>query len=92
MNDPRTHLQIPFDTTVAPRREWPIVMKKIKLTGREQAVLKAIDFSTGTPGSEVLLRTHLEVLELVEILNSLIDAGFVECSPVAEHVTPESLP
>lgn len=67
-------------------------MKKIKLTGREQAVLKAIDFSTGTPGDEVLLRTRLEVLELVEIVNGLLDAGFIECSPAAEHVAPDSFP
>lgn len=65
-------------------------MKIIKLTGREQTVLKAIDFSNGTPGDEILKITRLERGDFVDIVNGLMDVGYVECSPYKEHVSTDN--
>ena len=61
-------------------------MRQIKLSGREAAVVKAIDFSTGTSGTEVLEHTRIAREDLVNILNGLMDVGYVECTPMREHV------
>lgn len=65
-------------------------MKQIKLSGREQAVLRAIDFSTGSTGAEIGATTHIEPDELADILNGLCAVGYVEVFPSAERVTEES--
>ncbi len=62
-------------------------MKQIKLSGRERTVLRAIDFSTGTAGSEVIEHTKLAAEDLVDILNALMDVGFVEVVPYADATT-----
>lgn len=56
-------------------------MKTIKFSGRELAVIRAIDFATGTVGAEILVRTRLGGEEALEILNGLMDAGFIETNP-----------
>src|SRR5207302_6738295 len=61
-------------------------MKKIKFSGRETAVLRTIDFSTGISGSEIIERTHLEADELLDIINGLMESGFVETNPASERV------
>lgn len=67
-------------------------MKKIKLSGREAAVLRAIGLTAGSTGDEIAARTSIEPPDLVEILNGLMDSGYVECTPAAEHVTLEAMP
>lgn len=62
-------------------------MKHIKLSGREQAVLRAIDYTSGSTGSEIEETSHIDGSELADILNGLCDAGYVEVFPYAEHVT-----
>jgi hypothetical protein len=69
-------------------------MKEIKLTGREKAVIKAIDPTMGSIGSDILERTKLEEDELLDLLNGLTDVGYVEAytaagSPIQVHVTPD---
>lgn len=66
-------------------------MKQIKLSGREAAVVKAIDFSTGTPGAEILERTKLVREDLVDIVNGLMDVGFVECTPMRDNIDNQCL-
>src|SRR5205823_1521674 len=66
-------------------------MKKIKLSGREIAVLRAIDFSLSTGGYDILERTHIELHELTDILNGLMDAGYVETNPPSERVAADEL-
>jgi hypothetical protein len=61
-------------------------MKKIKMSGREISVLRAIDFSLGTLGGEIMERTHIERGDLIDILNSLMDIGYVETNPASKHV------
>lgn len=66
-------------------------MKRIKLSGREAAVLRGIGLATGATGEEIIGRTSIDPEDLVDILNGLMDAGYVECLPPAEHVTPGSM-
>jgi hypothetical protein len=65
-------------------------MKQIKLSGREQAVLRAIDYSTGSTGDEIREKTNIDGGDLADILNGLCDAGYVEVIPLAEHITAEN--
>lgn len=67
-------------------------MKHIKLSGREQAVLRAIDYTSGSTGEEIHSITHIDPDEVADILNGLCDAGYVEVFPYAEHVTPVTCP
>jgi len=65
-------------------------MKQIKLSGRERAVLRQIDFSAGTNGEELLERTRLEPEDLVAVLNGLMEVGYAEMNPYAEHTDEET--
>ena len=65
-------------------------MKQIKLTGREQAVLRAIDFATGSTGAEIHGITHLDAEDLADILNGFCEVGYVEIFPHAERVSAET--
>ena len=62
-------------------------MKHIKLSGREQAILRAIDYTSGSTGDEIREITHIEGDDVADILNGLCDAGYVEVFPYAEKVT-----
>jgi DNA-binding MarR family transcriptional regulator len=64
-------------------------MKKIKLTGRELAVMRALDFANGNTGAEIAERTHIEAEDLVDILNGMCDTGYMEPHPYVERVTEE---
>ncbi len=59
-------------------------MRKIKLSGREQAVVRAIDYALGSSGAELQERTQIEPQELVDVLNGLCEAGYVEVTPPVE--------
>jgi hypothetical protein len=56
-------------------------MRLLKFSGREAAIVRAIDFATGTLGAELLVRTRIGAEEVVEIINGLMDAGYVETNP-----------
>ncbi len=62
-------------------------MKQIKLSGRELAVLRSIDYANGSTGTELRERTAIDGADLVDILNGLCDVGYVETFPVVEPVT-----
>lgn len=62
-------------------------MKQIKLSGREQAVLRAIGYTDSQSGEEIREITHIDGEELADILNGLCDAGYAEVFPYAERVT-----
>jgi DNA-binding MarR family transcriptional regulator len=64
-------------------------VKKIKLSGREMAVLRAIDFAMGNTGAEIRERTQIAVEDLLDILNGLIDVGYAETLPPRERVTED---
>jgi len=65
-------------------------MKQIKLSGRERSVLRALDFSTGNMGEELLEHTRLQAEDLVDVINGLMEAGFMEVAPYAERTCLES--
>lgn len=65
-------------------------MKEIKLSGRELAVLRAIDYATGSTGGEIQERTQIDAGELPDVLNGLFDVGYVETFPIVESVTDEN--
>lgn len=73
--------------TTPDRLSIPNLMKQIKLSGREQAVLRAIDYASGSTGDEIGETTHIDGSELADILNGLCDVGYVEVFPYAEKVT-----
>lgn len=61
-------------------------MRKIKLSGREAAVIRCIDPTSSTPGLEIRERTHIDAEDLVDVVNGLLDAGFMETVPSSERV------
>lgn len=65
-------------------------MRKMKFSGRETAVLRAIDFATGTPGADIMAATFMDSDELLSVLNGLLDVGYIETSPACEHVSDEA--
>ena len=62
-------------------------MKQLKLTGRELAVLRAIDYASGSTGTEIREKTAIDGADVTEILNALCEVGYVECFPPVEPVT-----
>ena len=64
-------------------------MRKIKLSGREAAVVRCIDYTANTPGLEIRERTLIDVEDLVDVANGLLDAGFMETHPPSDRVTIE---
>jgi DNA-binding IclR family transcriptional regulator len=66
-------------------------MKTIKLSGRETAVLRAIGFSLGMPGSEIIEHTQIPVSDLVDVLNGLLDVGYVQTEPPLDRVNADLL-
>ena len=62
-----------------------------KLNGRESGMLKAIGFGLGVSGEELLERTQMSPEDLCDVLNTLLDIGYVETASMKERVTPEML-
>ena len=60
--------------------------RAIKLSGRESAVLRAIGFGLGITGTELSERLQMDETELVDVLNTLIDAGYVEAASMRERM------
>jgi DNA-binding MarR family transcriptional regulator len=65
-------------------------MKQIKLSGRELAVLRAIDYATGSTGTEIREKTSIEGVDVAEILNALCEVGYVEVVPFTEQVSSKN--
>jgi hypothetical protein len=62
-------------------------MKQIKLSGREMAVLRSIDYATGNTGNEIRERTSLDPSDLADILNAMAEVGYIESMPLVDPVT-----
>ena len=62
-------------------------MRRIKLSGRERAVLKAIGFAEGALGAEVQQHTQMPPDDLADTLNALLAAGYIESKPYREQVS-----
>lgn len=62
-------------------------MKQIKLSGREMAILRSIDYASGSTGTEIQERTQMESTDIADVLNGLYDVGYVETFPPVEPIT-----
>jgi hypothetical protein len=62
-----------------------MLMKNMKFSGREASLVRAIDFATGTIGAEILIKTRIDAEDALEILNGLLDAGFIETNPPQQN-------
>ncbi len=67
-------------------------MRKIKLTGREASVVRAIGFTEAMLGAEILDHTRMDPEDITDTLNSLMSAGFVESVPFFEQVEMADMP
>src|SRR5689334_10562187 len=71
-------------------------MRDLKSSGRERAVLRAIDPALGSTAEEINLKTSIDLSELADILNGLFAGGFVEFFdennvPLDRDITDEDL-
>ena len=64
-----------------------VMAREIKFNGRELAMMRAIGFGLGTSGSELQERLNVSAEELVDLLNTLLDMGFIETTTMKEAVT-----
>ena len=67
-------------------------MKNIRLSGREATVVRSLGFALGMNGTELVEHTRLSADDLVDVLNGLMEVGYVECTPFAEQTTVAALP
>ena len=61
-------------------------MRQIKLSGREQAVLRAIDYTSGSTGAEIEAHTQIDAGDVADLLQALCEVGYVEPTPYTEQV------
>ena len=61
-------------------------MRQIKLSGREQAVIRSIDYASGSTGAEIAAHTQLDPTDLADLLHSLCDVGYLEPTPYTETI------
>ena len=66
-------------------------MRRIKLSGRERAVLKAVGFAEAIPAEQIQEHTRIPPEDLTDVLNGLLAAGFVESRPYCEQLTVAEL-
>jgi hypothetical protein len=66
-------------------------MRRIKLSGRERAVLKALGFAEAIPGEQIRDYTQIQPDDLTDVLNALLAAGYVESKPYREQVTSDEM-
>ena len=67
-------------------------MKQIRLSGREATVIRFIGFGLARTGTELLEDTRLEAEDLTDILNAMMDSGYVESTPFTEKTTVAAMP
>jgi hypothetical protein len=67
-------------------------MRRIKLTGREATVVRAIGFTESMLGAEIQDFTRMEGEDVTDTLNSLMAAGFIESVPYYEQVALAEMP
>ena len=67
-------------------------MRRIKLSGRERAVLKALGFAEAILGEQIREYTQIQPDDLTDVLNALLAAGYIESIPYREQVTSTEMP
>jgi hypothetical protein len=67
-------------------------MRTIKLSGREASVVRAIGFTNSMLGAEIQDYVKMESDDVVDTLNSLMAAGFVESLPYSDQIQLAEMP
>ncbi len=60
--------------------------RQIKLSGRELGVMRTIGFGLGMRGSEIQERTQIDPEDLCDLLNTLLDVGYLETTTMKERI------
>ena len=60
--------------------------REIKLNGRELGVMRTIGFGLGVSGAEIQERTQIDSEDLCDLLNTLLDIGYLETPTMKERV------
>jgi hypothetical protein len=71
---------------------FSIVMRTVKLSGREASVVRAIGFTNSLLGAEIQDFVRMESDDVTDVLNSLMAAGFVESIPYSEQIELAEMP
>ena len=66
--------------------------REIKLNGRELGVMRTIGFGLGLTGLEIQERTNIDAEDLCDLLNTLLDIGYLETPAMKERVSLEEMP
>ena len=66
--------------------------REIKLNGRELGVMRSIGFGLGVPGQEIQSRTNIDPEDLCDVLNTLLDMGYLETPTMKERVALQEMP
>ncbi len=61
-------------------------MRKIVLSGRERSVIRTIGFALPVEAAELAAAVRIETAELVDVLNGMLEAGFIETTPAADRI------
>lgn len=67
-------------------------MRKINLTGREMSLMRAIGLGIGATGQELLEVTGYDPETLLDMLNGMMNAGYVNTTPYLLELKLEELP
>jgi len=65
---------------------FPGMARPIKLSGREAGLLRSIGFGLGVSGTELCERMQMPAEDLIDLLNTLLDAGYIETASMREQV------
>ncbi len=66
-------------------------MRRIKLSGREMSLIRAIGFGIGATGEELLAVTSYDPPDLTDMLNGMMNAGFIITEPYLIEISEEAL-
>jgi hypothetical protein len=66
-------------------------MKQIRLSGREASVIRALGFGLAVPGAELRDATRLSDEDLADVLNAMMEVGYVESTPFTEKTDAAAL-
>lgn len=65
--------------------------KPIKINGREASVIRSIGYGLGVSGKDLIEQTQLSKEDLCDILNTLLEAGYVETPSMKEKTDIDSV-
>ena len=71
---------------------FSVVMRTVKLSGREASVVRALGFTNSMLGAEIQDYVRMESDDVTDVLNSLMAAGFVESIPYSEQIELAEMP